>query len=414
MNIPLVNLARQYTTIEQDIQKAILAVCKTGDFILGQQVEAFEAQFAKYIGVKYCIGVASGTDAIKLMALASGIKPGDEIITQANTFIATVLPFIELGAIPVFVDCDEHGAINVDHVKKAITKKTRAIIPVHLFGVPAPMKELSLLSRKHNLLLLEDAAQAHGSTLAGRKCGSFGHMSAFSFYPGKNLGALGDGGAIVTNSPKYAAAIRMIRNIGQKKKYDHTILGTNSRLDTIQAAALSVKLKHLDAWNKKRDSIAHTLIRGLTGVGDLILPYPYHHEEDMPFLQSASRAQLANHTNSTATSQTTTIRASEKTRAAHKKHGMSPSKTNWHLFVIQTKRRDALASYLNNAGIHTGIHYPVPLHMTPALKFLQYKKGDFPVSEARARTMLTLPLYAELTEKEVQYIVKTIKQFYAK
>jgi dTDP-4-amino-4,6-dideoxygalactose transaminase len=369
MNIPLVNLARQYATIQKDIDHAILSVCKTGDFILGHQVEAFEAQFARYIGVKYCIGVASGTDAIKLMALASGIKPGDEVITQTNTFIATVLPFIELGAIPVFVDCDEQGAIDIAQVKQAITKKTRAIIPVHLFGLPAPMKELQRISnRQSRISILEDAAQAHGSSLAGKLCGSFGDMAAFSFYPGKNLGALGDGGAIVTNSSKYAAAIRMIRNIGQKKKYDHTILGTNSRLDTIQAAALSVKLKHLDTWNKKRDSIARTLIAGLTGLGDLMLP------TSLP----------------------------------------PKGTTNWHLFVIQTKRRDALASYLNSAGIHTGIHYPMPLHITPALRFLQYKKGDFPVSEARANRMLTLPLYAELTEKEVQYIIRTIKHFYAK
>ena len=368
MNMPLVNLQRQYQSIKKDIDAAITSVCEKGNFILGEEVETFENEFAKYVGTKYCVGVASGTDAIKIMAQTASIQKGDEIIVQANTFIATVLPFIELGAKPVFVDCDETtGAIDVDQVQKAITKRTRAILPVHLFGLPAPMKKLkNLLSSNalsSKLLLLEDAAQAHGSSIGNKKAGSFGHMAAFSFYPGKNLGAYGDGGAITTNNKRFANAIRIIRNIGQKKKYDHVRLGVNSRLDTMQAAVLRVKLKHLDAWNKKRKIIALRYLRRLSNLGDLILP-------------------------------------------------SSESTTNWHLFVIQTKKRDALAKFLEKNGIHTGIHYPVPLHLTPALKFLGYKKGDFPVAEARAKTMLTLPVYAELTKKEVEYIVRTIKQFF--
>lgn len=372
MNIPLVNLSAQYKTISHEVDRAIKKVSEKGDFILGGAVDQFEQSFAKYLGVRYCIGVGSGTDAIKLMLQVAGIGRGDEVIVQANTFIASLLPIIELGAKPILVDCNpDTGAINVTHVPKVITKHTRAVLPVHLFGLPAPLNELSALLNTHainsNLLLLEDACQAHGSSVNGKKCGSFGEMAAFSFYPGKNLGAFGDGGAVVTNSKKYAEAIRIIRNIGMKKKYDHVRLGTNSRLDTIHAAVLSVKLKHLDAWNRKRNKIAKQFIHNLMGVGDLLLP------------------------------------------------PTPPSDIveNYHLFVIRTKKRDALVRHLHKNGIHPLIHYPVPLHLTPALKFLGHKKGDFPASEVRASTMISLPLYAELREKEVSHIVTTIKKFYS-
>ncbi len=366
MNIPLVNLARQYASIRPDADRAMLAVCAKGDFILGAAVTQFESEFARYTGTKFAIGVASGTDALKLMMQVAGITKGDEVIMQANTFIASALPAIELGATPVFVDCDEAGAIDVEAVSRAITKKTKAILPVHLYGTPAPMIALMKLAKKHKLLLLEDAAQAHGSSIQGKKMGALGDMAAFSFYPGKNLGAFGDGGAIVTNNAHFAEAVQILRNIGQKKKYDHVRLGTNSRLDTLQAAVLSVKLKYLDVWNRKRISIARQYRTRLTGVGDLTLP--------------AAPAEG-------------TIQ-------------------NYHLFVLQTARRDALMKHLEDAGIHTGIHYPVPLHLTPALSFLRYKKGAFPHAERRAETMLTIPIYAELTVREVEYIVKTIRKFF--
>lgn len=370
MHIPLVNLERQFTSIERDVTRALLAVCKKTDFILGDEVLEFEEAFAAYIGVSYCVGVANGTDALKLMGLATGITKGDEIIMQANTFIATALPFIELGAVPVFVDCDRNtGQLDSAAVEKAITKKTRAIIPVHLYGYPAPMKELLKIANDHpQIAILEDACQAHGSMVNGKKCGSFGDMAAFSFYPGKNLGAYGDGGAVVTNSKKLYEKLKIIRNIGQKKKYEHTQLGTNSRLDTIQAAVLSVKLPHLDSWNRKRNTIALRYLRELSDVRGLSVP-------PLPSKESA---------------------------------------TNWHLFVIQTPRRTALMKYLLSNGIHTGIHYPTPLHTTPALRFLGYTQGDFPGSEARAKQLLTLPLYAELTESEISYIIRTIKAFYTK
>lgn len=369
-HIPLVNLERQFTSIEKDVTRKMLQVCRKSDFILGDEVEEFEAAFATYIGVSYCVGVANGTDAIKLMAIASGIGKGDEIIMQANTFIATALPFIELGATPVFVDCDpKTGQISVDAVKRAITKKTRVIIPVHIYGYPAPMNELLRLTvNDSRLTILEDSCQAHGSIVNGKQCGSFGDMAAFSFYPGKNLGAYGDGGAVVTNSKKLWEKLKIIRNIGQKKKYDHIMLGTNSRLDTIQAAVLSVKLPHLDSWNRKRNTIALRYLRELSDVRGLAVP-PLPSE------------------------------------------GIA---TNWHLFVIQTPKRDALMKYLLAKGIHTGIHYPVPLHLTPALKFLGYKNGDFPNSEHRATTILTLPLYAELTEKEANGIIRAIRSFFAR
>ena len=242
MNIPLVNLAAQYQSIQKDIDAAIKTVCQTSDFILGDAVSEFEKQFASYIGTKYCVGVASGTDAIKLMLMAADIGKGNEVIVQANTFISTVLPIIELGAKPIFVDCDKTGAMDTNNI--VITKKTRAIIPVHLYGRPIDVQS--------NLLILEDACQAHGASIHGNKCGALGAMAAFSFYPGKNLGAYGDGGAITTDIKRFADAVRIIRNIGQKKKYDHVRLGTNSRLDTIQAAVLSVKLKHLEGWTEKR------------------------------------------------------------------------------------------------------------------------------------------------------------------
>ena len=368
MNIPLVNLVQQYKTIKNEIDAAISRVCRKTDFILGTEVEEFEKKFASYIGTRYCIGVASGTDAIKLMAMAAGIKRGDEVIIQDNTFIATALPFIELGAKPIFVDCDKtSGAIDVSHVNTAITKRTRAIIPVHLYGNPAPMDELMKLQKTvRGCTILEDAAQAHGSSVHGHMCGSIGQAAAFSFYPGKNLGAYGDGGAITTNNKNYADTIRIIRNIGQKGKYNHVRLGVNSRLDTIHAAILQVKLKHLNAWNNKRNKIARIYRKELANIGDIQLP-------PVPATGIV---------------------------------------TNWHLFTIMTGKRDLLMKYLEKKDIHTGIHYPIPLHLTPALKFLGYTQGDFPVAEKRAGTILSLPLFAEMTDGDIEYIVTTIKKYY--
>lgn len=368
MNIPVTDLTRQYKTLMRQINRDVISVFKKGNFILGDEVERFEKQYAAYIGVRHCMGVANGTEALRLILTALGIGKGDEVITQANTFIATVLPVLELGARVVLVDADETTAsINPEAVERAITTKTRVIIPVHLFGYPAPMRELMKISkRKSTIHIIEDAAQAHGSSMNGKRMGSFGLASGFSFYPGKNLGAYGDAGGIVTNNNTLAEKIRILRNIGQVKKYHHTVRGFNSRLDTVQAAILSVKLKHLDRWNKQRNRIALRYQKELKKVGDITLP-------PLP------------------------------------PNGIS---TNYHQFVITTTKRDALTQYLKKHGISTGIHYPFPLHLTPALAELGYKKGDFPVSEKRAKAMLSIPMFPEMKDEEQEFIISKIQSFF--
>lgn len=371
--IPLINLQRQYASIKPAIDSAIARVLNRTDFILGDDVEKFEIEFARFASAKYCVSCASGTDAIKLMLMAIGIKPHDEVIVQADTFIATLLPILELGATPVLVDCDEDtGQIDVEKVKKAITPNTRAILPVHLYGHSAPVQNiLQIPNPNHQYTILEDCAQSigvlQGRTLQIAHTGNLGVAGAFSFYPGKNLGAYGDGGAVITNDKNIADKIRILRNIGQDRKYHHVYRGLNSRLDTLQAAILRVKLKHIKEWNKKRQVIACTYISNLQDIGDLSLP-------ELP---------------------------------------TNERETNWHLFVIRTKKRDALAKFLEKHGIATGIHYPIPLHLQPALKHLGYKKGDFPAAEIRAKTMLSLPIDPPMTEKEIQHIIQSVKKFYS-
>lgn len=368
MHIPLVDLKSQYKDIEVAINRAVLKVLKEGDFILGKSVEKFEKNFAEYVGVKYCIGVASGADALLLSLKALGVGKGDEVITVPNTFIATVFPIILLGAKPVFVDIDSKTyQIDPEKLKKAITKKTKVILPVHLFGIPAPIKEILKIARRFNILVLEDAAQAHGSSVDSKKCGSFGDVSAFSFYPGKNLGAAGDGGAIVTDSGKLASYIKSMRNIGQSKKYKHDIFGFNSRLDSLQAAVLLVKLKLLDNWNKKRRKLAKKYNQILKDL-PIILP------PDLPtgFLE------------------------------------------NFHLYIIRTSRRDQLMDYLKSKKVFTGIHYPIPVHLQKSLSQLGYKKGDFPVTEKCAKEMLSLPMFPQMTDSQTLYVSSLIHRFFQK
>lgn len=369
MNIPLVNLARQYQTLKPEIDAAVGKVLTRGDFILGRAVAEFEKSFASYIGVKYCVGLASGTDAIKLALQVSGVGPGDEVITQVNTFIASVAPILELGAKPILVDVDESsGSIDLAEVQKYFHKRTKAILPVHLYGYPVDIPTLVKLIKQTSpaTILIEDAAQAHGSLIGKRKAGSFGRLSAFSFYPGKNLGAYGDAGALVTNEQKIARRLTLLRNHGQEHKYQHVALGMNSRLDTIQAAVLAVKLKYLDRWNKARQRLAKLYCQELAGVGDVILP---------PTPPPGYR-------------------------------------TNWHVFAIRSRRRDRLNSYLAKHGVHCGIHYPIPLHLQPCLAILGYRKGSFPHAEQRARTLLSLPMFAELTDQEMEYITGHIRKFF--
>jgi dTDP-4-amino-4,6-dideoxygalactose transaminase len=367
MNIPLVDLKAQYKEIKKDLDLVVSTVLKNGNFILGKEVLEFEEKFAKFNNVKYCLGLASGYDAITLSLKALGIGVGDEVITVANTFIATVFSIMAVGAKPVLVDMDPKTyLIDINKIEEAITKKTKAIIPVHLFGRPCQMDRILRIAKKHKLFVVEDAAQAHGASISGKKCGTFGDIGAFSFYPGKNLGALGDAGAIVTNDRKLYEKIKTMRDVGQIKKYYHEDFGYNSRLDTIHAAALSVKLGKLNEWNKKRVGIAKLYNKLLAGVGDVVVPGIM----GKPYFE------------------------------------------NFHIFIIQTKKRDLLLKYLEKHGIHCGIHYPIPVHLQKALKSLGYKSGDFPETEKFAKRILSLPIYPQLKVRDVKEICKNIKKYY--
>jgi dTDP-4-amino-4,6-dideoxygalactose transaminase len=368
MNIPLVDLKAQYQEIKKDLDFTVLKVLENGNFILGEEVGSFEKEFAKYCGTKYCVGVASGWEAIFLSLKALGIGQGDEVITAANTFIATVFPIIETGAKPVLVDIDPRTyQIDPELVEKVVTKKTKAILPVHLFGFPADLDEITKIARKYRLWVIEDAAQAHGSLYKGRHCGGVGDLGAFSFYPGKNLGAAGDAGAIVTNKKILAEKIRIMRDVGQSKKYYHTLFGYNSRLDTLQAAILSVKLKKLNLWNKQRKVLARLYDQLLADLPIVLPPKP--------------------------------------------NRGLNG---NYHLYVIRTTKRDQLLEYLKDKGVYGGIHYPIPVHLQKALKGLGYQKGDFPITEKYAQEILSLPIYPQLRENEVRQISKLIHRFFKK
>jgi len=362
--IAFVDLKAQYRSIEAEVNAAIHEVVHAADFILGSAVEQFESEFAAYCGAAHAVGVDSGMSALELALRAYGIGPGHEVITAANTFIATVLAISHVGATPVLVDCDPLTyTIDVDAVRTAITSRTVAILPVHLYGQAAEMDALMELARRHGLLVIEDACQAHGARYQGRRTGSLGHAAAFSFYPGKNLGAYGDGGMITTANPDLASKLRVLRNYGQLQKYHHSIRGYNHRLDTIQAAVLSVKLKYLDGWNQARRQHANHYAELLETSG-LALPT------------------------------------------------VAPTReTVWHLYVVRTLARDALHLHLKSRGISTGMHYPTPIHLQPAYQDLGYAAGDFPVTEDLAREGLSLPMYAELTPEMIDYVADGVNEF---
>ena len=360
--VPFLDLKAQYKSIKSEINKAIGRVLESQHFVLGSELEEFEKEFADYIGVKYAVGVNSGTDGLILALISLGVGKGDEVITPANSFIATTSAIVQAGATPVLVDCDpDTYQIDIKQVEKKITKKTKAIIPVHLYGAPARIDELVRISRKHNLFLIEDAAQAHGASLNGKKMGSFGDIAAFSFYPGKNLGAYGDAGAVVTDNAKLYERLIRLRNHGQTKKYFHQELGFNSRLDDIQAAVLRVKLRHLDNWNKKRNIIAKTY--------------------------------------------------NNKLKKYKTQKIIEGSISSYHLFVIESSNREKLSAYLLENGIHTQIHYPIPIHLQNAHKSLGYKKGDFPHTEKAAERILSIPMYPELTSRQLKNIINFLNRF---
>ena len=360
MRIPLVDLKAQYNSIKDEVDSAIQRVVDSTNFIMGDEVESFERGFAEFCGVKHAIGISSGTDAIHLALLACGVQPGDEVITTAFTFTATAEAIIMAGAKPVFVDIDPR-TYNLDpqKVEAAITAKTSAFLPVHLYGQPVDLAPMLEIANRHGIKLIEDAAQAHGAKYNGQMIGGFGDAACFSFYPGKNLGAYGDAGAVVTNSDEIASQIRLLHDHGRRDKYEHLIVGFGNRLDALQAAILRAKLPHLADWNRHRQKCAEFYQRALAGKG-LELPYVLPNAEPV-----------------------------------------------WHQFVVRSTRREEIQAHLKSKGIATGVHYPIPLHLQPAYKDKNNLRS-LPHSELAAHEVFSLPMYPELTEVQLSEIVDAL------
>jgi dTDP-4-amino-4,6-dideoxygalactose transaminase len=363
MPIPLVDLKAQLRQIEDEVRRGWDRVLENTAFILGAEVAGFESELAAFVGTAHCVGVASGTDAVELAVRAAGIGPGDEVILPANTFIATALGVSRAGATPVLVDQDpDYHLVDVAQVESKITDRTRALMPVHLYGQCADMDAIAALAKKHDLVVLEDAAQAQGAKQDGRSAGTFGLAAGTSFYPGKNLGAFGDAGAIVTDSEALAAKVRALRNYGSDVKYHHPETGFNSRLDALQAVVLRAKLPHLAGWNARRRDAAARYDELLAGVDEVVRP---------------------------------------RTRPGNEHI--------WHLYVVEVDRRDAVLKHLNERGIGAGIHYPVPIHLQGAYAHLGHREGDFPVAEQKAKRILSLPLFPEITAEQQTEVVAALR-----
>jgi dTDP-4-amino-4,6-dideoxygalactose transaminase len=361
--IPFVDLKAQYVTIKDEVNAAIQGVLDTCQFTLGSEVAAFEEEFSAYCQAQYGIGVNTGTSALHLALLAAGIGPGDEVITVPFTFVATVAAIHYTGAKPVFVDIDPRTfTMDVKAIESAVTSKTKAILPVHLYGHPADMDPILDIARKHGLVVIEDACQAHGSEYKGRRVGSIGDMGCFSFYPGKNLGAYGEGGMVVTDNPEFTRTVRMLRDWGAEQKYQHVLKGYNFRLEGMQGAVLRVKLRHLHAWTEARRAIAAYYNELLADSG---VPTP---------------------------------------------EAMSYARHVYHIYAIRTRKRSEWQQALQAKGIHTGIHYPIPVHLLPAYADLDYVKGDFPHAEQAAEEVLSLPMFAELSRAECQEVCEAVMQ----
>ncbi len=363
MEIMQNRLDREFQENRQEYEDAILKVIRSGCYILGENVALFEKEFAQYIGSEYAVGVASGLDALWIGFRALGIGAGDEVIVQANTYIASVMGITINGATPRFVEPDDFFNLNSDLIEQKITSKTKAILVVHLYGQAAQMDRIVEICRKYNLYLIEDCAQAHGAKYNGKMVGTFGDIGCFSFYPSKNLGAFGDGGAIITNNREISDFVKMFRNYGSDKKYYNKVVGANSRLDEIQAAILRVKLQHLDAITEKHRDIAGRYFTGINNE-NIMLP---------------------------------------KVR----KNATSV----WHQYVVRCKDRDRLAEYLERFGIKTVIHYPIPPHLSEAYHYLNYQKGSFPITEKYSGEVLSLPIYVGMSEDEQRYVIQKLNEF---
>lgn len=361
MNVPFLDLKAQYRSISQDVHEAVDRVLESCAFALGPEVAAFEEEFAAYCQSQYAIAVNSGTSALHLALLAAGIGPGDEVITVPFTFVATVSAIYYVGANPIYVDIDPRSfTMDPLRIEGAITERTKAILPVHLYGQTADMDPILAIARKRGLIVIEDACQSHGAEYKGRRAGSLADIACFSFYPGKNLGAYGEGGAVVTNNPEFNRVIRMLRDWGAERKYYHRLKGFNYRLDGIQGAILRVKLRQLDQWNAARTRHAKAYASLLDGRA-VIAP------QQMPYARHV-----------------------------------------YHVYAVRTASRDRLQTALSEAGVQTGIHYPIPVHLQDAYREPRYREGDFPISETAAREVLSLPMYPELTGQQIEYVASQI------
>lgn len=362
MEVPFLDLPAQYAPIRSEIDAAIAGVMETGAFALGPTVGVFESEFADYVGASHCVGVNTGTSALHLALLVADVGPGDEVITTPHTWISTSWGISYTGAKPVYVDVDpDTGNLDPERVEAAVTSRTKAILPVDLYGNPADHDALAKVADENDLRLIDDAAQAHGASLNGKPVGAFGFATCWSFYPGKNLGAAGEGGAIVTDDPDVAQRLRSLRDHAQVGRHNHVEIGFNARMDGIQGAVLSVKLKHLDGWNEGRRAAAGRYRDLLSEIPGVTLP---------------------------------SVTA-----------GAIPS---WHLYVIRVDDRESLGHALSNAGVSSGVHYPTPIHLQPAYAHLGYGPGDFPHAETFAATCLSLPMFPEITAEQQEYVAEVI------
>lgn len=356
-------LDKGFERYQNEFENKAIEVLRSGWYVMGKELKAFEEEFASYVGVKYCVGLGNGLDALKLAFRALEIGKGDEVIVQANTYIASVMGVTMNGATPVFVEPDEEYGIDVSGIEERINERTKAILVVHLYGQACQMDEVVRLCKKHNLKLVEDCAQSHGSYFDGKMTGAYGDIACFSFYPTKNLGAFGDAGAITTNDEELAQKVKVIRNYGSEKRYYNMLVGENTRLDEIQAGFLRVRLSHLDELTRERVEIAN---RYLNGIKNDLIKLPSTRE----------KATMV-----------------------------------WHQFVIRCDRRDELVDYLKENEIATIIHYPIPPHLSEAYSYLGYKKGDFPITENYADTVLSIPMYNGLSQEDQQYVIDKLNEF---